>query len=70
MTFDLWGDTVNTASRMESTGEPGRIQISEATRELLGADFTLVERGTLDVKGKGAMRTWFAERQSAAGDPA
>src|SRR3989442_14751876 len=60
--YDLWGDTVNTASRMESHGEPGRIQVSEATRLLLGSGFRLVERGTIAVKGKGDMRTSFLEK--------
>ena len=59
--YDLWGDTVNTASRMESHGEPGRIQLSEATRTLLGAKFALRERGVIVIKGKGEMRTWFLE---------
>lgn len=57
--FDLWGDTVNTASRMESHGQPGRIQISEETRGQLGADFVVEERGVVDVKGKGSLRTWW-----------
>jgi class 3 adenylate cyclase len=57
--YDLWGDTVNTASRMESHGVAGRIQISEATRALLDDRFELTERGPIDVKGKGEMTTWF-----------
>jgi adenylate cyclase len=57
--YDVWGDTVNTASRMESTGEAGRIQVAPDTYELLKAGFELQERGTIDVRGKGAMRTWF-----------
>ena len=61
MTFDLWGDVVNTASRMESTGEPGRVQISEATYRLLGGGFRATERGSVDIKGKGIMRTWFVD---------
>ncbi len=59
--YDLWGDTVNTASRLESHGEPGRIHISEATRALLGPRFVVVERGLIHLKGKGEMRTWFLE---------
>jgi|GEM_PF-1389548 len=59
MTFDLWGDVVNTAARMESTGEPGCIQISDATRLRLRGEYRTVERGMVEVKGKGAMRTWF-----------
>lgn len=57
--YDLWGASVNTASRMESHGLPGRIQISGATRALLGDSFLLEERGAIEVKGMGAMQTWF-----------
>jgi adenylate cyclase len=57
--YDVWGDTVNTASRMESTGEPGKIQIAPITRDLLADCFCLVERGTIEVRGKGPMQTWF-----------
>ena len=57
--YDLWGDTVNTASRMESHGIPGRIQITNSTQQFLSDSFTLEERGVIDVKGKGKMSTWF-----------
>jgi adenylate cyclase len=57
--YDLWGDTVNTASRMESHGVPGRIQVTERVRGLLGDRFVFRERGTIEVKGKGPMRTYF-----------
>lgn len=57
--YDVWGDAVNTASRMESTGQPGRIQVASATYERLCDSFEFEERGTIDVRGKGAMRTWF-----------
>jgi class 3 adenylate cyclase len=57
--YDLWGDTVNTASRMESQGRPGRIQISEATATALGEQFAVDIRGVIDVKGKGSMRTYW-----------
>ncbi len=57
--YDVWGDAVNVASRMESTGEPGKIQIAQSTRELLTDDFRLTERGLIDVKGKGQMPTWL-----------
>lgn len=60
--YDVWGDTVNTASRMESHGEVGRVQISEATFELLGPGFECEPRGVLEIKGKGPMRTWFVAR--------
>jgi len=59
--YDLWGDTVNTASRMESHGEPGRIQVSEATYMALKDEFRFEERGVIEVKGKGPMRTYFLE---------
>jgi len=57
--YDLWGDVVNTANRMESHGLPGRIQVTEAARKQLGAPFLLEKRGTIEVKGKGEMCTWF-----------
>ena len=57
--YDLWGDVVNTASRMESHGVAGRIQITDATRQRLSEAFMLEERGIIDVKGKGGMHTWF-----------
>jgi class 3 adenylate cyclase/CHASE3 domain sensor protein len=59
--YDVWGDTVNTASRMEKYGEPGRIHISATTRTLLGERFRFEPRGNLEVKGKGAMETYFLE---------
>ena len=61
--FDAWGETVNVASRMESQGLIGRIQVSDATAALLQDDFDLQERGLVDIKGQGAMRTWFLEGQ-------
>jgi adenylate cyclase len=57
--YDLWGDAVNTASRMESNGTPGEIQITRATYELLKDEFDCRRRGTIEVKGKGAMETWY-----------
>jgi len=57
--YDLWGDTVNTASRMESHGMPDRIQISAATRRLLPDNYQVERREPIDVKGKGVMETWF-----------
>jgi len=57
--YDVWGDTVNTASRMESHSMPGRIQVSAATRAALGKEFALERRGVIEVKGKGMMETYF-----------
>src|SRR5437867_221777 len=56
--YDLWGDAVNTASRMESHGANGTIQITRATYELIKGDFVCEPRGTLYVKGKGEMEAW------------
>lgn len=62
--YDIWGDTVNTASRMESSGEVGKVNISEATYELLKDDsqFTFESRGKVAAKGKGEMEMYFVEK--------
>ncbi len=57
--YDLWGDTVNIASRMESHGLPWRIQVSETTYKLLEHKYLFKERGIIDVKGRGRMRTYI-----------
>ena len=64
--YDVWGDAVNTASRMESQGKPGKIQITQATYELLKNDFICEAKGPMMIKGKGRMETWFLIR--AKGD--
>jgi len=65
--YDLWGDAVNTASRMESHGAPGRIQITRPTYELLSGDFDCEPRGTIFVKGKGEIEAWYLVGPSAPG---
>ncbi|MFY7997353.1 MAG: adenylate/guanylate cyclase domain-containing protein [Candidatus Kapaibacteriota bacterium] len=82
--YDLWGDTVNTASRMESHGEPGKIHVSEEVYRALGghssldaghssndnanapttSGFLFEERGEMEIKGKGLMRTWFLTNET------
>jgi adenylate cyclase len=57
--YDVWGDAVNVASRMESTDIEGRIQVPQAIFERLQHDFLFEERGDVDVKGKGVMHTWY-----------
>jgi adenylate cyclase len=57
--YDLWGDTVNTASRMESHGRPGAIQVTESTQRLLESRYAFEPRGEVEIKGKGVLRTWF-----------
>jgi adenylate cyclase len=57
--YDLWGDTVNTASRMEMTGVPGRVQVTQRVVEALGDRYVFEPRGEILVRGKGRMNTWF-----------
>lgn len=64
--YDLWGDAVNTASRMESHGTPGCIQITRETYALLKDEFVCEPRGTITVKGKGEMETWYLVDERAA----
>ncbi len=68
-TYDLWGDTVNIASRMESHGIPGRIHVSEATYKLLQDNFLFEERGVTSIKGKGEMETYWLKGQKQAAKP-
>lgn len=57
--YDVWGNTVNVASRMESTGIPGRVQVTEEVAKVMDVEFTFEKRGSVDIKGKGAMTTYF-----------
>ena len=62
--YDLWGDAVNTAARMESHGEPDRIHVTEAVVAHLNGRFQLMPRGEIAVKSKGPMRTFWLEGPS------
>ncbi|QEG37983.1 adenylate/guanylate cyclase domain-containing protein [Bythopirellula goksoeyrii] len=57
--YDVWGDTVNTASRLEMSSLPGKIQLSEQVAERLDGDFVVEERGEVEVKGKGTLKTYW-----------
>ncbi|MEO5918851.1 MAG: adenylate/guanylate cyclase domain-containing protein, partial [Candidatus Limnocylindrales bacterium] len=57
--YDVWGDTVNMASRMESLGAAGRIQVTHTVRDRLGDAFEFESRGLIEVKGKGPTATYF-----------
>ena len=63
--YDLWGDAVNTATRMESHGHGGIIQITRATYELIQDVFTCEPQGTVNVKGKGEMEVWYVTGKHA-----
>ncbi len=65
--YDVWGDTVNTASRMESHGLPGRIQVSQETYRRLGDGYVFEDRGEIDLKGKGPTRAWILVGRKGAG---
>ncbi len=67
--YDLWGDAVNVASRMESHGVPGKIQITSTTHDLIKDEFHCEPRGSIEIKGKGRMETWFLESTSVYSDP-
>jgi adenylate cyclase len=57
--YDVWGDTVNTVSRMETFGAADRIHVSAEIRRVLGEAFLFEARGSVDIKGKGVMETYF-----------
>ena len=64
--YDVWGDAVNVASRMESTGVQGRIQVPQEVHDRLKDNFVFEPRGDVEIKGKGMMRTWFLMGQREA----
>jgi adenylate cyclase len=66
--YDLWGDTVNMASRMESQGQPGAVQVSEPTYRLLKEKYEFEQRGEIEVKGKGRMTTYFLKGRKQVSD--
>ena len=65
--FDIWGDAVNLAARLEELGEPGRVNISSATAEALDNQFTLTFRGEKEVHNKGRVAMYFVETSPSAG---
>jgi len=64
--YDVWGETVNLASRLESHGLPGEIQVSGAVRDALGDSFVFVSRGAVEIKGIGLMETWLLKEERPA----
>lgn len=64
--YDVWGDAVNVASRMEATDVEGRIQVPDDVYQRLNPEFSFEERGEIDVKGKGLMHTWYLTGRRAA----
>jgi class 3 adenylate cyclase len=67
--FDLWGDTVNLASRMQSAGIPGRVQVASSTEQLLRGTYSFEERERIDVKGIGPMTTYVLVDVKVASEP-
>ena len=63
--YDIWGDTVNTAARMEQNSEPGKINIAEATYQLVNNKFSCTYRGELQAKNKGLLKMYFVEPKNA-----
>jgi adenylate cyclase/guanylate cyclase len=71
LTYDVWGDTVNLASRLEGSGEPGRVHVSARAKILLESDFQLESRGVVNIRGFGTEQTWYlALPAEAARSPA
>ena len=61
--YDIWGDTVNTAARMESSGEPGTVNVSGATHALIAQHFNCTHRGKVEAKNKGEIDMYFVEER-------
>jgi adenylate cyclase len=66
--YDVWGDTVNTASPMESQGSAGKIQVTEDTKRALGEVFQFEKRGTAEVRGKGEMELYYLIARTRGGE--
>ena len=65
--YDVWGDTVNVASRLEAASLPGRIHVSDGLAAALADRYELEPRGTIEIKGKGPMATWFLGARMSPG---
>ena len=68
--YDVWGDTVNTASRMESHGTPDRIQVTEETYNALRNQFNFKKRGQVEIKGKGLINLYYLTGPASENQPA
>ncbi len=66
--YDIWGNNVNVASRMESNGRAGSIHVSEECYRRLRSDYAFEDRGTIQVKGQGAMRTYYLKESTSPGE--
>jgi adenylate cyclase len=69
LNYDVWGDAVNLAARLERAGEPGQIQVSEAFRDALSKEFVFARRGATELKGVGLEDTWFLVKEATSGTP-
>jgi adenylate cyclase len=67
--YDIWGDSVNLAARLENSGEPGRVHVSSSFRLSVGDGFAFTRRGTIDIKGVGQQETWFLVAELGTSEP-